>query len=240
MSLFEGSFLGNSEKISPTTVMECGVCWWVYDPEHGDEVWQVPPGTAFSELPGHWRCPNCDAAPHQFMVLRSDTDHPHPERAAGLETIADRTAALQAAYEGVCDSMRSLPVYNHKLDVRVIGMRRCAHGIIAVATTPWSMNLLLLPLPGETGREGSTRELAFPSGTYSFIAGHLEGVGVIETCSLFSPMNEFDDPAVVETVARHAIDALFMAEAAKAEPGKPLSRRDFLRPGGREAAGQGV
>ena len=212
MSLFEGSFLGNSEKISSATVMECGVCWWVYDPSRGDEVWQVPQGTPFTELPGHWRCPNCDAAPHQFMVLSNDAAHEHPQRPAGLETIADRTAALQSAYEGICDSMRALPVYNPSLDVRITGMRRCAHGMIAVAATPWSMNLLLLPLPGETGREGSTRELVFPSGSYSFIAGHLDGVGIIETCSLFSPMNEFDDPAVVEIVARHAIDALFMPE----------------------------
>lgn len=240
MSLFEGSFLGNSEKISPATVMECGVCWWVYDPSQGDEVWQVAPGTPFSGLPDHWRCPNCDAAPSQFMVLRNEADHSRPDRAAGLETIADRSAALLSAYQGVCESMRALPVYNHKLDVRITGMRRCAYGMITVAATPWSMNLLLLPRPGETGREGSTRELAFPSGSYSFIAGHLEGVGVIETCSLFSPMQEFDDPTVVETVARHAIDALFMPEAESAGQHRPLSRREFLRPGRSESAGQGA
>ena len=164
------------------------------------------------------------------MVLKTGGTHQRPGRAAGLEEIDEATAKVTAAYERVADTMRSLPVYNDKLDVKVVGMRRCAQGLIAVAATPWSMNLLLLPHPGETGREGSTRDLAFPSGSYSFIAGQLDGVGVIETCSLFSPMNEFDDPAVVEAVARHAINGLFQAELDQAAR-KPVSRRDFLRPG---------
>jgi rubredoxin len=52
--------------------MECGVCWHVYDPAKGDEVWQIPPGTPFSALPEDWRCPNCDAAPARFMRLGDD------------------------------------------------------------------------------------------------------------------------------------------------------------------------
>ena len=240
MSGLEAPFLGDAGKVTPETVMECGVCWWVYNPAEGDDVWQVAAGTAFAELPAHWRCPNCDAPQQKFMVLGNSDHLERPQRAAGLAEIDDATAQLTRAYECVADTMRSLPVYNDKLEVNVVGIRRCAHGMIAVASTPWSMNLLLLPPPGETGREGSSRELAFPSGAYSFIAGHLEGVGVIETCSLFSPMNEFDDPEVVETVARHAIDALFMEEAAHAGRAKPLSRRDFLRAGRDQTAGQGA
>lgn len=240
MSGFEGSFLGDSGKIGPDTVMECGVCWWIYDPETGDEVWQIAPGTSFAALPSHWRCPNCDAAPSQFMVLRQGAAHEHPERAAGLDRISGRTAAVEAAYRQVMDTMRSLPVYNDRLDVRVIGMRRCEYGLIAVASTPWCMNLLLLPNEGETGREGSTRELAFPSGSYSFIAGHLQGVGVVETCSLFSPMHEFDDPEVVASVAEHAIDALFRSEPEEIRREQPLSRRQFLRPASGQPAGRGA
>ena len=51
---------------------ECGVCWTVYDPEAGDPVWQVPPGTAFEELPPHWSCPNCAAEQSKFLVLADD------------------------------------------------------------------------------------------------------------------------------------------------------------------------
>lgn len=53
------------------TRMECGVCWAVYDPALGDEVWQIPPGTAFAELPAHWTCPVCSAEKRSFL-LRDD------------------------------------------------------------------------------------------------------------------------------------------------------------------------
>jgi rubredoxin len=49
--------------------LECGVCWTVYDPAVGDEVWQIPPGTPFAELPAHWTCPNCAAEKTRFLVL---------------------------------------------------------------------------------------------------------------------------------------------------------------------------
>ncbi len=240
MNMFEGSFLGDGKRIGDDTIMECGVCWWVYDPSQGDEVWQVPPGTAFTELSSHWRCPHCDAAQHQFMVLRPGEARERPATAAGETELATLGESLQAAYQRVAETMRPLPVYNAKLDIQVVGNRRCAHGSLAVVATPWSMNLLLLPLPNSTGREGSSRELSFPSGSYSFIAGHLEGVGVIETCSLFSPMAEFDDPAAVTAVAEAAIEALFTPTVQKpstntqAPEDRPMSRRSFLRAGSSE------
>jgi rubredoxin len=48
--------------------MECRICWHVYDPSAGDELRQVAPGTAFSDLSEDWRCPNCDAARELFLV----------------------------------------------------------------------------------------------------------------------------------------------------------------------------
>jgi len=55
-------------ELSPGTRLECGVCWAVYDPALGDEVWQVPPGTPFSALPAHWSCPNCAAEKTRFLL----------------------------------------------------------------------------------------------------------------------------------------------------------------------------
>ena len=70
--LFEGSYLGDGSKLEDDTRLECGICWWVYDPALGDPVWQVPPGTPFTELPPHWTCPNCSALQSQFMVIHDD------------------------------------------------------------------------------------------------------------------------------------------------------------------------
>ena len=67
MSAFEN--FGEPGEVAADTRMECGICWHVYDPAVGDEVWQIPPGVAFADLPEDWRCPNCDAPKTKFMVL---------------------------------------------------------------------------------------------------------------------------------------------------------------------------
>lgn len=66
---FEGSYLGDDSRIDATAKLECKICWYVYDPLKGDEVWQVQPGTSFAQLPHFWRCPECDGDRDQFMVI---------------------------------------------------------------------------------------------------------------------------------------------------------------------------
>ena len=66
---FEGSYLGDAGKLALDAKLECKICWYVYDPEVGDEVSQIPAGTAFAELPEYWRCPVCDGDKVQFMVV---------------------------------------------------------------------------------------------------------------------------------------------------------------------------
>ena len=72
MRTFEGSYGGDASRIADDARMECKICWHVYDPSEGDDYWQIPPGTPFSALPEHWRCPECDGAREQFMVLQAD------------------------------------------------------------------------------------------------------------------------------------------------------------------------
>lgn len=56
-------------RLLDSSRMECRICWYVYDPREGDPVEQVPAGTPFLELPGHWRCPQCDAEPGAFLPV---------------------------------------------------------------------------------------------------------------------------------------------------------------------------
>lgn len=65
----ESNWQNDGATPSDTPRRECKICWHVYDPVLGDEVWQIAPGTPFEALPGHWRCPVCDAAKDAFLVL---------------------------------------------------------------------------------------------------------------------------------------------------------------------------
>jgi rubredoxin len=67
---------GDDERSASTTDgratagrFECKVCWTVYDPAIGDPVWQIAPGTPFSQLPPHWTCPNCSTEQSGFLPL---------------------------------------------------------------------------------------------------------------------------------------------------------------------------
>jgi [NiFe] hydrogenase assembly HybE family chaperone len=71
----------------------------------------------------------------------------------------------------------------------------------------------------------------FPEGSYTFIAGQLAGIGPLESCSLFSPMDEFDDPEVAQLVARHVLEELLREPAASNAATPAISRRNFLRGG---------
>jgi len=56
-------------RATQNTRLECRICWYVYDPAEGDELEQIPPGTPFSKLPDHWRCPQCDAERGMFLPM---------------------------------------------------------------------------------------------------------------------------------------------------------------------------
>jgi len=64
--------LATANRIDADSRAECRICWYVYDPAEGDAIEQVPPGTPFADLPDHWRCPQCDAAPDMFLPLAEE------------------------------------------------------------------------------------------------------------------------------------------------------------------------
>ncbi len=59
----------SADRIKDDSQLECKICWHVYDPAEGDEVWQIAPNTPFTALPEHWRCPVCDADKQAFLLL---------------------------------------------------------------------------------------------------------------------------------------------------------------------------
>ena len=47
----------------------CTCCGYIYDPEKGDEMNKILPGTDFDDLPEGWICPLCYAERDKFDPL---------------------------------------------------------------------------------------------------------------------------------------------------------------------------
>ena len=102
------------------------------------------------------------------------------------------------------ERMTGLPLLNSALSVKAVGFRDWQGSVLGVLVTPWFMNLVMLPGEGDEWgdlRPGSKVLHAFPSGEYEFIVGEEEGVGIFQSCSLFSPMFEFGDQRSAEMTA---------------------------------------
>ena len=96
--------------------------------------------------------------------------------------------------------------------------------------TPWFMNLALLPRDRARWQPltiGDKRKYAFPAGVYEFIGATDAAIGDYQMCSLFSPVQEFEDQATARLVADLAREALFDAAERRAAP---ISRRPTSPP----------
>jgi len=221
-SAFEGSYSGDASKLADDSRLECGICWWVYDPAVGDVVTQTPPGTPFAMLPDTWRCPNCDAEKSKFMVIGSAMAPIPP--GSPVETVVN-------VYRRAAIAMKGLPIYNPTLTVEAVGFREHEGRQAGVIVTPWFMNLTVLPsaVDRSVWQQGGTVRLAFPSGQYDFLVSELEDLGPVATCSLFSPMQDFTDHEAAQLAAKAAADGLFTAEEPpEPQPEKTVSRRQLF------------
>lgn len=231
---FEGSFLGEAGKISDAMRLECKICWHVYDPAQGCEAWQIAPGTPFTALPKHWRCPNCDADPSGFMALdivapeaavavappvlppiaAPVTLTDEPKRLAEARALGERfEEAFRELHRG---RMRDVPFLNPALHVQAVNFRpyadeRVGASTLGILITPWFMNLVLVPeeAPDPAPQVGTKSFVDFPSGRYEFIWSDRPETGPYRACSLFSPPSDFNSQLTAVDVAMAALAALF-------------------------------
>lgn len=205
---FEGSYLGANDRIGPAAILECKICWTVYDPAEGDGFRQVLPGTPFAALPSDWTCPTCDAPKDQFMVKE--------DPGAGVGDMAARTAALEADFRDIWHSrMRDLPLCNAALHVEAVGFALHEGRPLGVLVAPWFMNLILMPAKGEDWSglvPGAKEVIGFPSGDYEFIHNVRPMTGGYKACALFSPMSDFPSQLQAVEVARAVMTELFRPE----------------------------
>jgi [NiFe] hydrogenase assembly HybE family chaperone len=148
---------------------------------------------------------------------------------------------LEAAFRAIhAQRMRDLPFLNARLRVEAVGFRRWEGRWLGVLITPWFMNLVLLPDAPQRWQSVPVRGAAryeFPAGAFDFIGGCEAQCGEFQSCSLFSPVFEFDAQEVARATAEAVLAALFdpaVREGSRpAEhnptPAQGVSRRDVLR-----------
>lgn len=126
----------------------------------------------------------------------------------------NRVLQLKNHFDSVSETMAELPVFNPELSVTTVGFRIYQKSDLGVLVTPWCMNLIMIPdaVISETELAGTKQMLSLPSGHYEFIWGCIEGLGYYQSCSLFSPMFEFESQQLAIETAEEVMKALFEAE----------------------------
>lgn len=141
--------------------------------------------------------------------------------------------------------MQDIPILNPALRVEAIAFREWNQRYLGVLITPWFMNLIML-LPPEhfppyTPKVDEKAFYQFPAGHYSFLVCFEERIGTYHSCSLFSPMFEFDSQDLARATAQQVMQMLFEApenagntsptevSQTQTETSANVSRRDWLR-----------
>jgi [NiFe] hydrogenase assembly HybE family chaperone len=157
---------------------------------------------------------------------RVTEDHGAPSPAGTGEALPSPAEALAEAFRAVhAERMQGLPMVNDALRVEAVGFAPWREHWLGVLVTPWFINLVLMPRLREHWRGvrlGDSRSYAFPAGVFEFIGGHDERVGEFQSCSLFSPVFEFQDQESARITARCALQALF-DEANRESPAFDVS-----------------
>jgi [NiFe] hydrogenase assembly HybE family chaperone len=129
-------------------------------------------------------------------------------------------------------TMRELPIYHDALDVEAVGFTSINGLAIGIVVTPWFMNVIV---PAAEGAVGASVTVELPAGSFAFTIGEVAGAGRIASCSLFSPMFEFEDMAAARAAAEAAMAALMTTYGDEPDTeqavatSRAIDRRAFLR-----------
>jgi [NiFe] hydrogenase assembly HybE family chaperone len=111
------------------------------------------------------------------------------------------------------EQMAGLPLLNDALSVKTLGFQQFEGRILGLLITPWMMSLLLFPGAQddwETLALGSKQVIAFPSGSYRFLANRIDELSVCQMYSLHSPMHRFGSQAMAIAEATSFMDKLLV------------------------------
>jgi [NiFe] hydrogenase assembly HybE family chaperone len=109
-----------------------------------------------------------------------------------LETLSRQ---IEDAFKRIeIEQMQGIPLLNPALRVESIGFLIYRDRPLGVIITPWMMNLVLLPGEDDDWSElrvGDKLYHRLPANEYRFMVNEIEGIGICQTHSIYSPMHEF-------------------------------------------------
>ncbi len=141
---------------------------------------------------------------------------------------------LESTFENILlHKMQDIPILNNKLKVQAVGFT-CWQGYdFGALITPWFMNLILLPQDSkiiEFTTIGEIKNIKFPSGYYDFIVNVENNIGKYLSCSLFSPMFEFEDQAAAELTAINALIEILSETGSSITENNTLETSQIVTP----------
>lgn len=153
--------------------------------------------------------------------------------------LAPRVVEMVERFQRIGElNMRGLPVYNEDLQVEAIGFRPYGQNYLGVLITPWFMNVILLPQDKATmdyTLVASPTDETLPAGTWQFMFGGDDVMGLYKSLSLHSPMFAFNTQDHARIEAKRRLNSLMTPPNAVTEDvtqqqaPQNNSRRAFLR-----------
>lgn len=192
-----------------------------------------PKVTRSSRFPGarrSWPCRSTGAV-HNATLLRTSFC---PWPTTSLNPLVN--SLLTVCRESVQPRMLGMPMYNSALEIEVVDFERRDGRLCGVLLTPWCMNLVVFPEPGDEWRNmalGKTIELRFPSGSHSCLLSALEGMAPYLSLPLFTTVEDFENQDTALRVAREVLHQLFLSSGSdSSQDGQrskdTLTRRELL------------
>jgi [NiFe] hydrogenase assembly HybE family chaperone len=112
-----------------------------------------------------------------------------------MTDLSTLTRQIEDAFQRIeQEQMQEIPLLNSALQVQSIGFQNYDGRTIGIIITPWMMSLLLLPAENEDWSDlklGDKTHHRLPANEYRFMVNEIDGIGVCQTHSLYSPMHEF-------------------------------------------------
>ncbi|MES9853215.1 MAG: [NiFe]-hydrogenase assembly chaperone HybE [Candidatus Thiodiazotropha sp. L084R] len=114
-----------------------------------------------------------------------------------MQDLEHLTRQIETVFKGIeQEQMQGIPLLNPALKVETIGFQHYQGRPVGVLITPWLMNLVLLPGDDDEWSDlklGEKHQHRLPANEYRFMVNEIEGIGICQTHSLYSPMHEFMD-----------------------------------------------